>query len=248
MAKGALDRRIKRALIASGFALAVLFAVPAHGKAAQTFGSNLNSPANLTIPCATTCSVWHTSLPVANTANSVFSPITGVVTSFTLKKSAGNWPFIYVRVAIPLAGPSGIPWKGGARTPDVLPANTAGIQAFPVRLPVTAGDFVAVNVAGDGNIYAGSTNALTAARGVAPAFPADGSQATSTILDDLEVLAQYAVEADADGDGFGDETQDQCAGQNGPNAGCPVKKKKCKKRKGKGKASAAKKKCKKRRK
>jgi hypothetical protein len=64
------------------------------------------------------------------------------------------------------------------------------------------------------------------------------------------------LEPDADGDGFGDETQDQCLGTAGSQNGCaaasapvappaPAKKKKCKKHKKKHSASSAKKKKKK---
>ena len=66
------------------------------------------------------------------------------------------------------------------------------------------------------------------------------------------------LEADADGDGFGDETQDQCPTDPSTHAACPVtpvtpapsvKKKKCKKHKKKHSAeSAKKKKCKKKKK
>ena len=59
----------------------------------------------------------------------------------------------------------------------------------------------------------------------------------------LEIFLRGTVEPDADGDGFGDETQDRCPGSSGATAGC-VPKKKCKrkKRKGKKKSAAAKKK------
>jgi hypothetical protein len=248
MVQGAGDLpRTRRLLLIAALAAAALLANPSSGWGAQIFGSNLISPSNRVIDCDDSCSVWHVGLSAANTANSTFAPMTGVVTSFTLKKQAGNWPFIHLRVAIPLAG-GGSAWRGGARSADVLPTNTAGTQTLPIRLPVTAGDFVAIS-GGDGNLYAGSNNPATAARKTESSLPADGSQTTAIIEDDLEVLAQYTVEADADGDGFGDETQDKCTGKNGPNAGCP--KKKCKKKKGKGKPAAAvakKKKCKKRKK
>jgi hypothetical protein len=238
----------RRLLLAAAFAIVILLATPSSGQGAQIFGSNLISPSNRVIPCNNdSCSVWHVGLSAANTANSTFAPMTGVVTSFTLKKQAGNWPFIHLRVAIPLSSIG--PWRGGARSADVLPTNTAGTQTLPIRLPVTAGDFVAISGGGGGNLYAGSDNPATAARKAEPALPADGSPVNAIIEDNLEVLAQYTVEADADGDGFGDETQDKCPGKNGPDAGCPAKKKCKKKKKGKGRAAAKKKKgCKKKKK
>jgi hypothetical protein len=59
------------------------------------------------------------------------------------------------------------------------------------------------------------------------------------------VNARAVVEPDADRDGFGDETQDQCPSNASTQGPCPAHKKKCKKHKKKHSASAAKKKCKK---
>ncbi len=66
--------------------------------------------------------------------------------------------------------------------------------------------------------------------------------------------ASAVVEPDADGDGFGDETQDGCLGNAAVQGACPVAsgstptaKKKCKKRKHR-RAVSAKKKCKKKQK
>jgi hypothetical protein len=45
---------------------------------------------------------------------------------------------------------------------------------------------------------------------------------TSPFSNEL-INVQATVEADADRDGFGDETQDACPASAGPNRGCPVK-------------------------
>jgi hypothetical protein len=75
---------------------------------------------------------------------------------------------------------------------------------------------------------------------------------------DTELLLQFRVEADADGDSYGDETQDACPGAAGTNGGCapiatpakttpaaPAKKCKKKGKKKKSVAAAKKKGCKK---
>ena len=50
---------------------------------------------------------------------------------------------------------------------------------------------------------------------------ADGSLVWNGPLAGLEVLLQFTVEPDADGDGYGDETQDACIGTPGTLVGCP---------------------------
>ena len=56
-----------------------------------------------------------------------------------------------------------------------------------------------------------SSTAGAPLRAATPSLPLDGSQGSSSLdSPSLEILAQYRVEPDADGDGFGDETQDKC--------------------------------------
>jgi hypothetical protein len=66
------------------------------------------------------------------------------------------------------------------------------------------------------------------------------------------ILVQGTVESDADGDGFGDDTQDLCPTNSSTHGSCPPApppqtKKKCKKKHKKRSAEVAKKKCKKKR-
>jgi hypothetical protein len=135
----------------------------------------------------------------------------------------------------------------------------SALNTFLVRIPVAAGDQIALY---SPNLQPGD---LTSA--VYHDFPGSGHTAryleaaepgasftTAAAVGNTLLNVSATVEPDADGDGFGDETQDQCPSQTALQAACPVKKsKKCKKRKKKkGKeagASAKKKKgCKKKKK
>ncbi len=144
-------------------------------------------------------------------------------------------------------------WRGLAATsPDVqAPRTSSGVQTFPARVPIVAGDYLAIEFGSDRRQHPDLRRRASSARpsrftGAARCLT-DGSPFTANHTG-AELVLRARVEPDSDADGFGDETQDNCPGQAGVNAGCKAKKK-CK-RKGKKKSAAAKKKkgCKKRRK
>ena len=133
----------------------------------------------------------------------------------------------------------------------------SGLHTFPTQVPVNAGDFVGIRstsgvcgheTSNSADIYDYRSGAALAV-GDEPAF----SSGSGFIWD---IAAR--LEADADHDGFGDETQDQCPTNASTQGACPVTpatsgpsttKKKCKKKKKKHSASSAKKKhCKKKKK
>lgn len=88
--------------------------------------------------------------------------------------------------------------RGG--TGEVVVAG--GIEAFPVRIALRAGDRLAVTAA------AGAFPAVLAAPGSGSTLFGDG--AGGFVASSRELLVGADVEPDADGDAFGDETQDSC--------------------------------------
>jgi hypothetical protein len=120
---------------------------------------------------------------------------------------------------------------------------------FPARITVQAGDYVSILTGGNGGPCLSQTasamdvsrvtqGAGDTATGMNTAFfPGSGNT-----MQRANVAA--VLEGDADGDGFGDESQDNCLGVSGSQAGCPApsgpgpqeptakhkKKKKCKKK------------------
>jgi uncharacterized repeat protein (TIGR01451 family) len=114
----------------------------------------------------------------------------------------------------------------GAAEAGAITANQ--LNDYPVRIPVHAGDVIGLS-AGDGDFYwnSGPTGDEVAE---GPSGVTVGSAATYSTqqfqkegLDTggsrLDVAAQ--VEPDADGDGFGDVSQDACPGVPGSVQGCP---------------------------
>jgi hypothetical protein len=206
--------------------LAVLGAgamAPGAASAAQTFGANLTQePSN---GCASPCTL-HTWIRSDSTLESG-SPAAGVLTKIRFKYlgDGGSGRFIVLRST----GASNF-HHVGPEMPFTVPATGSSQQfSFDVRRAIAVGDRIGV--------VASST--LT---GLTPGFttPTDRYEATGdprrvyiavnnhppdTTLayqdgGPFELLVNATVEPDADADGFGDESQDQCPGAAGPENGC----------------------------
>jgi hypothetical protein len=103
------------------------------------------------------------------------------------------------------------------------------LNTWPTRIAVNAGDLLALFFSDDTYGYGNPpdpqyvTQEISASTGTPGFDPPPGT----TVTYGSPVTGQRAdvsamLEADADQDGFGDETQDQCLGQVGPNNGCPA--------------------------
>jgi len=96
------------------------------------------------------------------------------------------------------------------------------LNTFPVRIPVQAGDLLGLFTA-DGN----NSTVSTLTTGNTDAFASTDPPPNTTFTGAPESSNHEAynisarVEADADHDGWGDETQDKCVGFTGSVQGCP---------------------------
>jgi hypothetical protein len=230
-------------MAAAGLSLAA----PAASQAAVTIGTPLHAST------ATTTAPGPTLMTVAYPGAQLSSPIDGVVVRYRVESN--DWGTIALRILRPAAAgafdavaTSGTAFVSGA-TDDL-----AHIQA--AQVPIAAGDQIGIDTDGSFALQAPVTDGRYGywsprlADSDPPSAPNLGS--TFTVA-----LFNADVEADADHDGFGDETQDGCPGVTGPQAGCAIpattpppptpapSKKKCKRKKHRA-AQTAKKKCKKR--
>jgi hypothetical protein len=101
--------------------------------------------------------------------------------------------------------------------------TAAGVNTFPTRVPVQGGDLLGLRITTDfiSCRRTGSTGDLATASGpVQPDPPVGSSVMLGTVGAFLLNLAA-TVESDADGDAFGDDTQDKCVGTAGTANGCP---------------------------
>jgi hypothetical protein len=168
----------------------------AAARAATTVGSDLSQPASTTA-CATTCTaftVLHTTgAPVA------VAPSDGVVVRWRVK-AGQSAPGVALRTLRPSGAGSYV--STGSSDPETAPVGTS---VFDTRLPVKAGDIIAADSGGGARIFAVSTTYDVRAFNP-PLFggPPNSDQAGR------ELLVNADIEPDADGDGYGDETQDLC--------------------------------------
>jgi hypothetical protein len=245
---------------------AALLVVPAPA-GAETIGADLTQTINVggAAPCGSVAGNPCSFLTVTKNSGDpeTGSPIDGVLTSARVR-TAGAATTIAVRVlhpdpVIPLTylnlGPETL-------IPVTADAGGSGghiTEAAGLHHPISAGDRLGV-----GWIQPGAGVYIDASGG-SPAclyrMDPDGAHAVDTSVTynnagcGVEFLVQGTVEADADHDGFGDVSQDQCPTSATAQGTCPVTtatpppapNKKCKKKKKhrSADASVAKKKCKK---
>lgn len=201
------------------FTLAALLLIAPAAGAATTIGSNLSGTSNDAFGCASTCSIVQTDLSTGSAA----SPVDGVVVRWRIKTNAAGGPF-GLRIAKPFSSTVRI----GAGSSGLVTAASAGVNVFDTRLPIRVGDNIGLSITS-----ATAANNVRYKPGVAvpgassmyfePELPEGGSGTTPSIINiGAETNFNADIEADADRDGFGDETQDRCLGVFGTSAGCDV--------------------------
>jgi hypothetical protein len=234
------------ALLASATALALCASASSAG-AAVTIGSTFTPDLNFGGP--------GTFIQSSSPGNSYTVPSNGVISSWSFEAAAGTTAPLKLKVVRP-AGGDDFTTVGDSQleTPVASSLNT-----WPTRISVRAGDLL-------GHFYTALDSTISYRD--APGFntheiccndpvldPPAGTTATYDPNFDLQIDVSAVLEQDADQDGFGDETQDQCPTNATTQGPCPTVAptgqraaalKKCKK-KFRGKAKAKKrKKCKKR--
>jgi hypothetical protein len=108
----------------------------------------------------------------------------------------------------------------GGDTETLVP----GANTFAVRIPVQAGDLLGISPAGESDLLYCKETALKTSFG---AFEGAASTGTTVpyvqIQEPLRIPLVATVEPDVDGDGYGDETQDQCPTDASTHGPCPVR-------------------------
>jgi len=165
--------------------------------AASTIGSDLSQPASTTT-CGTACTAFTvvraTGSPVA------VVPYDGVVVRWRVK--AGLATSGVTLRALRSAGTDAYVGVGAGDPQDV----PAGTSTFDTRVPVKAGDIIGADALGDARLFA-----LSSTLDVEMFTPPLTTFAHSPFRQPGgELLVNADIERDADGDGYGDETQDLC--------------------------------------
>jgi Ca2+-binding RTX toxin-like protein len=189
-----------RALVSSCVPFVLLLAGAQPAAAAQTFGSDLtlapdSGPAcDMAGPCTSALESVR-----SGGAHPAKAPASGVVVRF--RAVTGIDATITFRLVRFSSSESG---RGVGTGPQVFVA-AGGVRTFDARLPIQAGDAVAYD--GEIALYSVTEGASHYVRWQPPLDETDRPRSTQ---DTREVLLNADVEPDADADGFGDESQDNC--------------------------------------
>ena len=190
---------------------ALALAAPAQG--ATTIGSGLTARANLSIACGTPgeptsiCTTAQIELP----DRPITAPTDGVIVRWRVRAATAG--VVKLRVLRP-AGSGKFTGAGTSAPITLSGVGSAGQDRSyfaTTRLPVLQGDYIGLDRERRvGALYAQrSGNAFDVIQFDVPL--ADGeSEGPDGSLEGAELLLNADLEADKDGDGFGDETQDNC--------------------------------------
>jgi uncharacterized repeat protein (TIGR01451 family) len=209
------------ALLAAG---ALLLAAAAQAQASYTLGDTTNATDN----CGS-----NQVFVQAGTAGgpSYVAPSAGVIVSWSYLAHASN-PSIKLKVYHPTADPqvwflrSESAQRTGGTGPGQVQANAMNTFTESPGLPIQAGDYLGLT--GSGSTGIACINTADANDHIRVKNPPDTTvgQDNSGFLGNnttLKIGVSAVVEPDADGDGFGDESQDSCPTDPAVHTGpCPV--------------------------
>lgn len=214
--EGKVMRKLSAAVVVGVITVLSLVGTSA-ASAATEFGSHCT--ANRAEEGETYATVQLSQGGIANGA-----PVSGVITSW--KISLVPVPFVLpqqLKIFRPTGNPSQFQVVGESAVSSVV----SGVNTFATRIPIQAGDRIGLFANSQfGALFCAET-AETETPGNSIGFvlgtPTVGSTATlaGSVPDSL-VPAAVVIEPDADGDGFGDETQDACPQSAAVQVACPV--------------------------
>jgi hypothetical protein len=193
----------------------VLLTVPA-GASAATFGSNLSDPVANTLNCSAfpdgcTTSFGLTLPPGSVATNGLTAPFSGVIVRWRLKTGTGVPP-----TKLRVLRPGNSTTRGAIATSATVTPEPSTTNTFDTQLPVQAGDAIGI----DSQFPPFATVAGPEIRYIGGTLVDGGAPAASTGFANSVLLLNADVEADVDGDGYGDETQDLCKAEPAEHLGC----------------------------
>lgn len=196
-----------------------LLLLPAAGQAATNFGSRLDhDPTTADCGMFGSCTIVSFIHPSDPDLYSGGAPVDGVITKFRIRAQVASPSQVTFRVAdISRPNPmdDSVAVATGAGTgPTVSLEPTAEaevpIREFPGRLPVKKGQHLALDGTNVEATYNSGGDQFSYVYG--PPLANGGAARTSEGATG-QLLVAATIEPDADGDGFGDETQDRCPSQ-----------------------------------
>jgi hypothetical protein len=177
--------------------------------AAVTVGSSLDVRANLVATCRSSAGCTATAEALGGRPIAIGED--GVIVRWRVRSASRATATL--RVLRP--GPDGtlVSVRAGPRR-RLTQRPRAGHDAryvFAARIPVERGDLLAVDLGhGPAAVFHLRGGPAYAVLSFEPALAGADPRGPSSRLDGAELLLNADIEPDADGDGFGDETQDNC--------------------------------------
>ncbi len=201
------SRRMKLFLLVAGAVLAL--AAPGRALGAVTIGATFTAGEPL--------AASPTYIQSRSSGNAYAAPSDGVITSWAHQADADP-PMLRFKVVHPLGGNS----YALVGESDLTPQAAGVLNQFPIRIPVQAGDIIGFFLAGSGSykVAALGSPGEDQARFVAGDTP-PGDTLYPISIEPIRLDISAQLEPDADRDGFGDETQDQCATKAWTQGSCP---------------------------
>jgi hypothetical protein len=207
-------------------AVAVLLVVAPAGNAAVSFGSlrTTNDPNEgpCEDPLNSACSLVQFIVPTNPNGDqsSAGAPIDGVITKFRIRAFGDGGPAqVTFRLAdITLPDPNNadnaLATAAGTGPTVTVPEGTGDptpTTQAPARLPVKKGQHLAIDASMNIRATYDASGSKFSYVFVPPLVDGQGARGSNAVVGELLMSAD--VEPDADHDGFGDETQDQCPTQ-----------------------------------
>jgi len=206
-------------LNAKAVALAVLatLAVAASPAAAATTvgSSSLSSPGSNPIICSSfPCVLVLDQVDGADVATP-----TGVITSWSVRRASGTVALRVLRGRPGESMPNELHATNVDESLDRTGSGSDTAQSFDTRLPVKAEDYIGITLVAGSSIgnFSGPGDQIFEVPGDLNLAKVD-----STTPENFEPLVSATVEPDADGDGFGDESEDACPSSAATQGACPV--------------------------
>jgi hypothetical protein len=193
----------------------IALAVAPAARADVTIGSSLATDPNGAVSCVAGggCTFSSVTIPGRQTT----APAAGVITRWRIRTGGVVTPVALqvVRRALP-ASQAGTEVGRSARVTPPVNATTP----YPTRIPIEAGDYIGIECCATDSGFFFATNPGAALDGWVPPLGATSQDPFDAGASELLVNAD--IEPDADSDGWGDESQDDCLGVSGPDSGCPA--------------------------
>ncbi len=162
------------------------------------------------------CAANETYVQTSAASTNYAAPFDGIVTAWRMN---GDWGSA-AALKIVRPGGSGTYTIAASDGPRTL---AAGLNTFSVRIPMRQGDTLGVYIASSHNCFNGVGDVGDTYKSLS-GNPATGDTigAFSSTYASSRIAVSAQLERDADADGYGDETQDQCPTDGTTHDACPL--------------------------